>query len=164
MITVESEKRVYLFLTGMVLFVFAASTIAPPFYYPAGTLITVPQGIGLYGLAELLEEKNVIRSPFWFRATAIILGGERDMKAGQYYLPYPQSIFALAWRISRGDYRVETVKLTVPEGFTVEKISTLFGEKFPFFDNALFEISAPEGYLFPDTYFIPVTATATSTI
>ncbi len=86
------------------------------------------------------------------------------MKAGQYYFLEPENPFSIAWRVYHGKYNIDAEKITIPEGFTVEKISALFDERFPFFDNALFEASAPEGYLFPDTYFIPVTATASSTI
>ena len=137
----------------------------PPKDFPTGSIINVSEGSGLYALSKDLEEQNVIRSPFWFRTSAMILGGERDMKAGQYYLSHPQSPFVLAWRILHGQHEIETIKITVPEGFTVKEISRLFDDAdFPFFDNAVFERTAPEGFLFPDTYFMPVTATATSTV
>ena len=138
--------------------------IAPSRNFPTDSIITVPAGSGLYSLSQMLEERNVISSPFWFRNIAILLGGERAMKAGEYYFSQPQNSIYLAWRIVRGKYEIETLKITIPEGFTVEKISDLFGPNFIFFDNRLFVVSAPEGYLFPDTYFIPVTATASSTI
>ncbi len=145
-------------------FVFIWST-APPFSFPSGSIVTVPEGAGLYKLAEKLEQDKVIRSPFWFRTAAILLGGERDMKAGQYYLSYPQNVFIVAWRVFHGIHDLETVKLTIPEGFTVRKIAALFDdEKFVSFDRASFIDLAPEGYLFPDTYFIPITSTASSTI
>ena len=158
------EKRIYLFLAGIIVLVVLASGIAPPRHFPTGTIITVPEGSGLHALAQSLENQGVIRSPFWFRTGATILRGEHNMKAGQYYLESPQSSFVLAWRILRGDHKIKTVKLTIPEGFTVSEISALFDEEFSFFENSLFEMTAPEGYLFPDTYFVPVTATATSTV
>ncbi|KKU49968.1 MAG: hypothetical protein A3F53_00875 [Candidatus Zambryskibacteria bacterium RIFCSPHIGHO2_12_FULL_48_10] len=156
--------KVYLFLVGIIVLVAAVRYLTPPSDFPTGSMVTVVEGSGLYVLAENLQEQNVIRSPFWFRAAAILLGGERDMKAGQYYMERPQNPFFVAWRIHQGRYDVETVRLTVPEGFTIKKISALFDERFPFFDNAYFENSAPEGYLFPDTYFVPVTASASSTV
>jgi len=156
--------KIYLFLVGIIVLIAAARYLTPPGDFPTGSMVMVAEGSGLLALSENLEEQNVVRSPFWFRAAAIILGGEREMKAGQYYMERPQSPFLIAWRIHRGHYDVETVKLTVPEGFTVKKISALFDKRFLFFDGAFFEQSAPEGYLFPDTYFIPVTATATSTV
>ena len=156
--------RPRLFFIGIALFIIFFFPTTPPFSFPSGSIVTIPEGVGLYTLAERLREDRVIRSPFWFRAVAIILGGERDMKAGQYLMPSPQNVFFIAWRVFHGDYDIETVKLTIPEGFTVREISKLFDERFVFFDHADFVEHAPEGYLFPDTYFIPVTATASSTI
>ena len=156
--------RTYILFVGIVLFVIIFFPTISPFSFPSGSIVTVPEGIGLYTLAERLKQDRVVRSPFWFRVVAIVLGGERDMKAGQYLMSRPQNVFIIAWRVSRGDYDIETVKLTIPEGFTVEKISTLFDRRFTFFNHTDFLARAPEGYLFPDTYFIPVTATASSTI
>ena len=156
--------RPRLFFIGIALFIIFFFPTTPPFSFPSGSIVTIPEGVGLYTLAERLREDRVIRSPFWFRAVAIILGGERDMKAGQYLMSGPQNVFFIAWRVFHGNYGIETVKLTIPEGFTVGKISKLFDERFVFFDHADFVEHAPEGYLFPDTYFIPVTATASSTI
>lgn len=162
--TPHKAIKIYLFLLAIILIVASARIVTPPFGYPTGSIVSVDEGTGLHELSEQLKEKNVIRSPFWFRTAAQMLGGERDMKAGQYYLEEPESPFMLAWRILHGRYDIETVKLTIPEGFTVKKISALFDDRFPFFDNSTFETSAPEGYLFPDTYFMPVTATASSTM
>ena len=156
--------RPRLFFIGIVLFIIFFFPTTPPFSFPSGSIVTIPEGVGLYALAKRLREDKVIRSPFWFRTVAIVLGGERDMKAGQYLMSGPQNVFFIAWRVFHGDYDIETVKLTIPEGFTVREISKLFDERFVFFDHADFVEHAPEGYLFPDTYFIPVTATASSTI
>lgn len=163
MLQIGREKSVYLFGLGIA-FLFLVWLLTPPKSFPTGSIITISEGSGLYALSEELREQHVIRSPFWFRATAIILGGERRMQAGQYFLEHRETAFSFAWRVLHGKHNIETVKVTIPEGFTVERISKLFDNKFTFFDNTLFEKTAPEGYLFPDTYFIPVTATASSTI
>src|SRR3989344_7652174 len=156
------DKKIYLVVAGAILFFTFA--FSPPLSFPSESIVTVSEGTGLYTLSVKLDTARVIRSPFWFRLFAIALGGERNMKAGQYYLSRPQSSFTIAWRIFHGHYDIEAVKMTIPEGFTVKKISALFDEKFTFFDHSAFESLAPEGYLFPDTYFIQVTATASSTI
>jgi UPF0755 protein len=156
--------KYYIFFIGIVLFVICFYPTTPPFSFPSGSIITIPEGVGLYTLAEKLREDKVIRSPFWFRVVATVLGGEHDMKAGQYLISNPQNVFTVAWRVSHGDYDIETVKVTIPEGFNVDKIASLFDKRFKFFDHESFVALAPEGYLFPDTYFIPVTATASSTI
>lgn len=157
-------RRSYLYFIGLALLIVFLYPTTPPSHFPSGSIITISEGVGLYTLAENLKKDKVIRSSFWFRTVAILLGGERDMKAGQYMMSRPQNVFAIAWRVSRGDYDIETVKLTIPEGFTVKKISALFDERFTLFNHHDFESNAPEGYLFPDTYFVQVSATASSTI
>lgn len=158
------DKKNFLAIVAITLFFIFIFILTPPWSFPSKSITTVSPGTGLYTLSINLEEARVIRSPFWFRIFAIIMGGERNMKAGQYYLSRPLNSFTIAWRIFHGHYNIETVKITIPEGFTVKKISTLFDDRFTFFDNQIFEFSASEGYLFPDTYFIQVTATASSTI
>ncbi len=157
------DRRPLIALLVIVIAVVAWSVTAPA-AFPKDTIVTVPNGAGLQEISQTLEKGHFIRSSFWFRSFSIVLGGERGMKAGQYYFEKPESAFTIAWRIFRGDHEIETIKVTVPEGFTSAKISNLFKEEFAFFDNAMFLATAPEGYLFPDTYFMPVTATASSTI
>ena len=115
-------RRLYILIAGTVLLVVLSRPIIPPFAFPFDSIITVSEGAGLYELAEKLHEEKVIRSPFWSRIVAIILGGERDMKAGEYYMSRSQSTFVIAWRVFHGDYDVETVRITITEGFTVGKI------------------------------------------
>jgi len=146
------------------LFILLVLTIAPPARFPSSRIIEVPQGTDLQTLAIKLKSENMIRSAFGFRIAATFIGAERGLKAGHYSFSRRESALDIALRIKNGDHQIETIKLTVPEGLTVEEISNLFGEKFLFFDNALFERITPEGYLFPDTYFVPITATASGTI
>lgn len=136
----------------------------PPKEFPTGAIVSIREGAGLQEIAHDLEDARLVRSTFWFRTFAIVFGGERGMKAGEYFFEEPVSAPVLAWRIFRGDHRIETVKITIPEGFTNAKIAALFDGRFPFFDGRLFNLEAPQGYLFPDTYFVPVTATASSTV
>ncbi|HEY4528298.1 MAG TPA: endolytic transglycosylase MltG [Candidatus Paceibacterota bacterium] len=130
---------------------------APPLNFPEGALVNIEDGSGLEEIAQNLEEEGLIRSPFWFRASAILFGGERAMKAGEYYFEEKESAPEIAWRIWRGRYGVEVRRVTVHEGLTVKEISNIFGEDFPNFNNEAFEKKAREGYLFPDTYFFPIT-------
>ncbi len=157
------DRRFWLVLITLLLCLTAWSMTAPA-TFPKEIILTVPEGAGLQEISHVLEADGLIRSSFWFRTFAIIFGGERGMQAGQYFFDTPTGAPIVAWRIFRGDHRIETIKVTIPEGFTVGKISNLFDERFTFFENNIFLATAPEGYLFPDTYFMPVTATASSTI
>lgn len=151
-------------ILGIFLLAFYRGVLAAPRVFPSGSIISVRSGAGLLEVSQQLKADGAIRSPFWFRTFAILIGGERDLRAGEYYLSEPQNVFSMARRIAKGKHDVEIAKITIPEGFTSKKIASLFDERFPFFDKQEFLASAPEGYLFPDTYFVPVTATASSTI
>lgn len=122
------------------------------------------EGAGLFEVARSLERDGVIRNAAWFRSIAVLFGGDRDLQSGDYYMPYPQSVYRIIERVLRGDHQIDRVRITIPEGYTVKKIANLFDERFPLFDKKEFIKLAPEGYMFPDTYFIGVNATATSTI
>ncbi len=148
-------------LVAILVFVYVF-LITPPEKFPQNSIFTVQEGIGLDQLANQLETKDIIRSPLWFRIFAISVGGERGMKAGDYYLSDKENVFTLAWRIARAEHDIETVKITIPEGFTNKQISDLFDERFLKFDHREFLFLAQQGYLFPDTYFIEVGATASS--
>lgn len=163
------KKKFVLLIIGIVvlgLLVLGSYSLffSAPKDFPAGSTVSVTSGSGLLQLSRSLEEEGVIRSSFWFRIVAIFFKGERGLQAGDYALNVPENVFKVARRVISGDYQIKRVKMTIPEGFTVKKISSLFNEEFTSFDKNLFESVAQEGYLFPDTYFINVNATATSTI
>ncbi len=161
----RSYKGIIVFLFIIILAVIMYFfTFSSPINYPKNSIITIRDGAGLLEVSDTLKDKNVIRSPFWFRTTAILLGGERGLKAGDYYISNRDNAFRVAWRVVRGIKDVESVKITIPEGFTNKEISNLFDEKFPMFDNDDFLLRAREGYLFPDTYFVEASVTSSSTI
>ncbi len=138
--------------------------ITPPTNFPKSSIFTVEEGMGLDELGQELYSKHIIRSPIWFRIFGISVGGERGMKSGDYFLPEAENAFSIAWRIAHAEHKIEVVKITIPEGFTNQEISELFNQKFLKFNHQEFLSLAPQGFLFPDTYFIEVGATASSTI
>lgn len=159
-----SLSKIVLIFVGSLLFVFLVWALVPPWGFPRNSVVVIPEGSGLSVIANELDKVGAVSSTLKFRLLAYLMGGEKRMKAGEYALNRPQGALLLAWRIRQGEHDIPSERVTVPEGFTVKKISALFGEKFPFFDNRVFEREAPEGYLFPDTYFIPISATASTTI
>ncbi len=154
------HKKLGRFLLVSLGFLALLTILMPPSDFPRGSMVEIEEGVGLQTISLKLEEEKIIRAPFWFRVFAILMGGERSMKAGEYYFEKPQSTLEIAWRLTHGLYGVENVRLVVFEGFTKEKIADLFDEQFLRFEKQTFLSKAPEGYLFPDTYFVPVTASA----
>ena len=109
-----------------------------------------------------MEEKSVVRSAVVFQFFAILFGGDKQVLAGDYFFEKKVPVFSVASRLSRGDYQLEAVKITIPEGFTLREMADLFTERFELFDRDEFlELTrGEEGYLFPDTYFFLPTAEA----
>lgn len=154
------DWRLYVF-GGLFLFnLFFALFLSVPRYFPAGTIVTVKKGSGLAEIAQELESEHIVRSAVWFRAAVIALGGQYGIQAGDYYLRGPQNAIDIAWRMAHGSFDLTMVKLTIPEGFTNEDIANLFDERFVLMNKGIFLSIAPQGYLFPDTYFVAVNATA----
>lgn len=139
---------------------FYALAYMVPADYPEGSIVTVQRGLGLTELAEELEQQDVVRSGFWFRVAVIALGGERGVQAGDYALEGRQSGTVLAWRMVKGRHEIDTVKITIPEGFTNEEIAKLFDTRFVNFDKDIFLALAEQGFMFPDTYYIQVNVTS----
>lgn len=159
----KTKKNVSIII-AFVLFLSYFFLASAPSHYPIRTIVNVKEGSGLYTLSIQLENQGIIRSAITFRSFAILLGGENSMKAGDYFLSKPENAFIMARRIIHGDRGIQSVKITIPEGFTKQEIVGLFDSRFLGFDRNAFMMNAREGYLFPDTYFIEINATATSTI
>ncbi len=144
-----------LFALALASFGFAASA---PGGFPVGEVFVVEKGETLSGAARGLDAQEIIRSPFLFKAFLTFFAGSKGLAAGDYYLPEKQGVIGIAWRLSRGQYGLENVRVTIPEGLNVEEIAVRLGETFNTFDaDEFLRIASPyEGYLFPDTYlFLP---------
>jgi UPF0755 protein len=133
-------------------------TLKAPTNFPVNSIYTVEKGTGLSSLAVDLENKNIIRSPFWFKAFSVLFGGTKGVIAGDYALIEKTNVISLAWRISAGQFGLVPIKITLPEGLNVSEIGKLLSQNFKKIDAVDFvKLAGPdEGYLFPDTYlFLP---------
>ena len=120
-------------------------------------MLTVGPGESLQEITAGLQNIGAIRSAFVFRSAVILLGGERKVVAGDYLLPKPESSLYLALRFAFGRTDITMVKITIPEGWDLRQIESYLPTRLPDFDVAKFQnlASSSEGYLFPDTYFVP---------
>lgn len=129
-----------------------------PTFFPEKSIFSIEKGSGLNHLAIDLNKHGIIRSPFWFKTFSVLFGGTKGIIAGDYVLDNKETIISIAYRFSKGDYRLNPVKITIPEGLNVFEISTLVSDKFYNIDKDDFikQAGKDEGYLFPDTYlFLP---------
>lgn len=140
--------------------------------------LEVPAGASTSQIADLLQQNGLIDHPFCFRIYSKLSKADGKYQQGMFSLSadmgYSNIVEALQTTIPR-----KTVTVTIPEGYTVDKIAALLEEKEvctkeEFYQAVVYEdfdfdfvkaiptdqdgeeykgrIYRLEGYLFPDTY------------
>lgn len=125
---------------------------------------TVVQGATVSQVGEALEQQGVIRSASYFRW----MGRESKLKPGVYKVSANQTPAEMLERFVNG--KVDTTKVTFPEGFTVRQMAARLKKNGVITDDTSFLTMVREqgtkvggrafpddleGYLFPDTYQFP---------
>src|SRR3989344_3361135 len=100
--------------------------IRPPDSFPAGELVTNPEGQSLSEIAQALHESGAIRSPLTFRIIVKVLREDRMLHAGDYLFKEPASIFAVASRVAQGAFGLEPFRFCIPEGATVKQMAGIY--------------------------------------
>ncbi len=133
---------------------------AAPTNFPESSIFSVQGGETLNRISFGLQEENIVKSAFWFRNAAILLRGERGIKSGEYFFNQPENAFEVAKRLRDGDFGLSPIRITIPEGLNVFEIAEILATELPEFDKHHFVKTAQEseGFLFPDTYFLPPNA------
>jgi UPF0755 protein len=138
--------------------------------------VTISSGMRAQKVAEMLEEKGLIRDAFLFSGWLKLQGEGSRFQAGDYELTRGMTREEIVAKLNEGDIvAAATIKFTIPEGFTVQQIADRLAEKagvdktkfleaannpalwtgsawtksLPTDKNLRFPL---EGYLFPDTY------------
>lgn len=114
----------------------------------------IKDGETVTSFASRLEEERLIKNAFVFRIYLKLSGLDREIQAGSFRLPTnkPASEIAVQLTIGRLDKWV-----TFVEGLRKEEVAAILAKNFEI-DKEKFLVVAPEGYLFPDKYLIPVKA------
>jgi UPF0755 protein len=134
--------------------------------------VDVPQGAGPSSIGRSLLDAGVIRDTLSFRLELARSGSGRRLQAGEYRFDRPMTVRDVVAKIARGD--VYLLPITFREGLTIRQMGELF-EARGFGPASEFAAAAAdarlaaafdpgardlEGYLFPDTYALPRSATA----
>jgi len=136
-------------------------------------MVNIPKGANSYQIADLLKQEGLVKNANAFVYYLRFTGQDSLLKSGNYSLSPSRAIPEIVDLLVQGTS--DTIIFTVPEGYTVEQISSLLQEKgiiesdrfdrliaegnfsYPFIDRLedLPEVSCRlEGYLFPDTYHV----------
>lgn len=112
------------------------------------TVVVIPRGTGVSGIAALLEREGVIASAELFRIGVLIGGADRALQAGEF--AFPAGISAeQAMRILQSG-RTVSYSVTIPEGLTsLEVVERLRDD--PVLTGEI-EAVPPQGTLLPETY------------
>lgn len=134
--------------------------------------VSIRRGRGFEGVLADLEAAGIVRDPLRFRLLARWRGFDRRIKAGEYRLSAAMTPLQLLQDLAEG--RVVQLRLTIPEGFTLRQIARAaeeaglvpaenfiaVAEDAAFAEERGIPADTLEGYLFPDTYFFPPSASA----
>ena len=139
---------------------------------PVEVTVEVTSEDDLDSIAQKLKDAGLVEYKWFFKLFGKIDKAEEKIGIGSYQLNSNMDYVALitAMRNSSGNLKAETVRVTIPEGYTVQQIIKLLASKgvnteealteaakstkfsYDFIDNDSTELSRLEGYLFPDTY------------
>ena len=120
--------------------------------FPVSVDITVSEGMNHTDIAELLEEKGVVRSSLYLSFVLANVFGSQFVQAGTYRFDKPHTTYEVAEIITKGTHTTPLLKVTFPEGFSIKEISKYLPQSILLPDST--SLLGLEGYLFPDTYFI----------
>ncbi len=163
-LSLKEQVLIVFFLCSLLFSVFFVTALSSPSNFQKFTTVRIEKGSGLSTTASILGENHIIASPSWFKVITVLSGRSRSVIAGDYYFARAENVFDVIHRVSRGDYNLVEVRITIPEGLTVFQIAEILHSKLIMFDTKQFVELAAEGYLFPDTYFFLPNATNTEVI
>ncbi|MSR73086.1 endolytic transglycosylase MltG [Candidatus Parcubacteria bacterium] len=130
-----------------------------PSTFPSEIIFSVEKGQSVSSVANSLTDAHIISSPFLFKNLVIMLGRENGIKAGDYSFEKPISAYGVASRLTKAEYGLLPIKITIFEGLNIFEMASLFEKELIKFNSENFLALAKEGYLFPDTYFFLQNAT-----
>ena len=135
--------------------------------------IKIESGMSTEEIAQNLQEHAIINNGLGFRILARLEGKDTQFKEGIYYFRVGMNINSVLDRLVQGPEN-QVVRITIPEGFTVEDIANLLEKENLTTKEEFCKVAkdytpydymkeatenkdikyAVEGFLFPDTYDI----------
>lgn len=164
-------------LTGIIFLIFVVGVAS--YYFPVNVgnrvvTVIVKKGDSFRTVARELEVKKVISSQFLLKVAAVTYGLDRKLTPGRYDFTGRNSCSSVLKKLRKGDF--VRMKITIPEGSTIWETAALLAGPLELdseymvslnldtaFLNSL-SIPSLEGYLYPETYYIPWGSNAEETL
>lgn len=140
-----------------------------PTQNPNPKRFVVTKGSNASQIAEKLYKEGLIKTPFAFKIYVQLTGKSDKIQAGQYEVAQNLGLIEVVATLTRSP---KEFWVTIPEGLrkeqVVERVVDALGLEKPeaqvFREEFLKESDDQEGFLFPDTYLFPKTASASSVV
>lgn len=145
-----------------VLYFFVQYLSASPDFPEEGATLQIKRGMPVQKIAEEAERSGIVKSSLFLYAILTYSYDPTRIFAGTYRFEKPHSVFEVARKLALNDVDKTLKSITIPEGVTRKDIAEIAARKLTGFDtNAFLELTRNnEGYLFPETYFLPEDFTA----
>lgn len=152
-------------LIGLILLVGVLS-----YYYPVDignkvVTIVIKKGDNFRSVSKQLVSEGVVSSQFLLKISAVTHGLDRKLTPGRYDFTGRNSCNSVLKKLRKGDF--VRIKVTIPEGSTIWETAQLLSDSMQLDkeyiitlnnDSALLSaLNLPclEGYLYPETYYLP---------
>lgn len=137
---------------------FTASPVLPE----GGATLQVKRGMSVETIAQEAKNAGIVRSPLALYAVLTYSYDPTKIFAGTYRFEAPHNVFEVAQKLAQSDVDTTLRTITIPEGVTRKDIARIIKAQLPDFDtDAFLDLTRNnEGYLFPETYFVPQEFTA----
>jgi UPF0755 protein len=158
LLSISAVFVIIISITLGVLYWYAGLLNEAPDDFPVDKSIIIEKGTDVRAITEILEQEGVVRSNELLYYILVLFYDPTDVKASSYVFENPLSAFAIAERLTQGDFDTDLIRFTHFEGERVTILAKRAEQALPNFDaKAFITNSTPhEGKLFPDTYFIPI--------
>ncbi len=116
--------RVFIVLVLVIgiLYLFEQTSPVEPLNNQKG-IVTISEGSTTREIVNELKSKELIKSELIFLTYMKAKGMENSIKAGKYSFSQSMAMREIIRELGEGHTLVETVRFTIPEGFTVEQIA-----------------------------------------
>lgn len=136
---------------------------SPSATFSPNTSVTIETGESVKQITAKLENESIVHSGSFLYFIIVFLFEPKNIKASTYVFEEPMTSYQVARQLTVGDFDNDLLRFTHFEGERTTAIAERAALLLPNFNPTEFiEIAEPqEGKLFPDTYFVPETYTAT---
>ncbi|MBN1897529.1 MAG: endolytic transglycosylase MltG [Spirochaetes bacterium] len=161
------QKKIMILALPLILALFILLWVNRPVNLGKELIVHVKPGWSFHKLADKLAEENMIHSRSFLVLISKISGGSKRLKTGVYKISDRLSIMDMIQVFTQG--QIANRVFTIPEGYNMFQIASLLEEKTIMSSDTFLRLchdkeilkkynikaTSAEGFLFPDTYYVP---------